>query len=104
MSLNLDDTSAGKPLGPAAAAVSSLLPVSVSRRRDLGIQGAGAQQSRGAGAETLALVSRQPMASDSFLLVECMKKSLDAYRIPLQLIVLSFLRLPKFSSFSRGEV
>lgn len=47
MSLNLDDTGAGKPLGPAAAAISSLLPISVSRRKDPGIQGAGAQQSGG---------------------------------------------------------
>lgn len=68
------------------------------------MQGASTQQSWGAGTETLVLVSRQPMASASFLLFECMGKSLDAFSIPLQLIVLYFLQLPRLSSFSRGEI
>lgn len=50
---------------------------------DPGTQGPSTQQSWGAGAETLALVSRQPMVSATFLLAECVKKGLDAFRIPL---------------------
>lgn len=52
------------------------------------MQGASAQQSWGTGTETLALVSRQPVASASFLLFECRGKSLNAFSISLQLIVL----------------
>jgi len=67
--LYLDDSSTGKPLVPAAAATSSLPPISMSHRGGPGTLGAGTQQSRGAGAESLALVCRQPMASASFFVV-----------------------------------